>query len=60
MTTTRFVRSDGTPAYLTLSKLNAEGEMGIVRLLYPWAQDFMRLWDASEDVPLSIVAGPGI
>jgi hypothetical protein len=60
MLITRYLREDGMPAYLTLSKEDEKGVMGIVRLVYPNAQDFARLWAKGDGVPVSIVAVRGI
>lgn len=53
----RFLSADGVPAFLTLNKMDAKGNMGIVRLVYPKSPGFDKLWDKGEDIPAPKVAG---
>lgn len=45
----RYYKPDNTPAFLTIAKRTAEGDLNVTRLIYPRAHNFKVLWDKGVD-----------
>ncbi len=45
----RFYGKDGRPAYVVLYLVNKDGFKRALRLVYPRAADFSRLWDKAVE-----------